>query len=46
MKIQLTIAIIFISSKNVKQERVMHLKSNNLKFTSYNDVYEVADEWK
>ena len=29
-KIQLTIAISFISSKDVEEERVMHSKSNNI----------------
>ena len=43
-KIQLTIEINFISSKYVEEERVMHSKSNNIKFTSYNDVNEVFDE--
>ena len=31
-KLQLTIAINFISSKNVEEERVMHSKSNNIEF--------------
>ena len=37
MKIWLTIAINFISSKDAEEERVMHSKSDNIKFTSYND---------
>ena len=44
-KIQLTIAINFISSKDVEEERVMHSRrSDNIKFTSYNDANEVVDE--
>ena len=43
-KIQLTIAINFISSKDAKEEHVMYSKSNNIKFTSYNDADEVVDE--
>ena len=43
-KIQLTIAINFISSKDVAEERVMHSDSGNIKFKSYNDANEVFDE--
>ena len=43
-KIQLTIAINFISSKDAEEEHVMNSRSNNIKFTSYNDAYEVVDE--
>ena len=43
-KIQLTIAMNFISSKVSEEERVMHSKSNNIKFTSYNDANKVVDE--
>ena len=43
-KIQLTIAINFISSKYIEEECVMHSRSNNIKFTSYNDVNETVDE--
>ena len=43
-KIQLTIAINFISSKVAKEERVMHSRSDNIKCTSYNDANEVFDE--
>ena len=43
-KIQLTIASNFISSKDVEKERVMQSRSDNIKFTSYNDADEVADE--
>ena len=35
-KIQLTIAINFVSSKDPEEERVMHWKSDNIKFT-YNE---------
>ena len=42
-KIQLPIAINFISSKNTEEERVMHLNSNNIKFTSYIEVNEVVN---
>ena len=38
LKIELSIAINFISSKNAEAERVMHSRSKNIKFTSYNDV--------
>ena len=40
-KIQLTIAINLISSKDVAEERVMHSKSKKIKFTSYNDDIKV-----
>ena len=43
-KIQLTIAINFISSKHTEEERVMHSSSDNMKFTSYNDENEIANE--
>ena len=43
-KIQLTIAINFISQKDADEERIMHSSSNNIKCTSYNDVNEVLDE--
>ena len=43
-KIQLTSAINFISSKDVEKKHVMHSRSNNIKFLSYNDANEVADE--
>ena len=42
-KIQLTIAINFISSKDTEEERVMYSTNNNIKFTSYNDVNEVNE---
>ena len=43
-KIQLTIAINFIISKDNEEEHKMHSKSDNIKFTSYNDVNELVDE--
>ena len=43
-KIQLTIVIIFISSKDAEEEPVMHSKSNNIKFTYYSDANAVLDE--
>ena len=43
-KIQLTITINFISLKDVEEERVMHSRSNNIKFTSYNDANGIAGE--
>ena len=42
--IQLKIENNFISSKYTEEERVMHSKSDNTKFTSYNHANEVADE--
>ena len=47
-KIQLTIAINSISSKDIAEERVMHSKSKNIKFTSYNDDIKVIqkNQWK
>ena len=44
-KIQLTIAINFICSKYVEGKRVMHSRSDNIKFTFYNDADEVIDEF-
>ena len=43
-KIQLRIAINFISSKDVEQERKMDLNSSNIKFTSCNDADEAVNE--
>ena len=42
-KIQLTNAINFISSKDAEEEHVMHSRSNDTKFTSYNDANKVVD---
>ena len=43
-KIQLTIVINFISSKDAGEERVMNSWGNNIKLTSYNDANEKTDE--
>ena len=43
-KIQLKIAINFISSKDVEEERVMHSKSNNIEFMLYENANEVFDK--
>ena len=43
-KIQLKIATNLISSKGAEEERVIHSKSSNTKFTSYNDANEVVDK--
>ena len=43
-KIQLTITINFISSKDTEEERVMHLNSDSIKFTSYIDANEIGNE--
>ena len=43
-EIQLTIAINFITSKDVDEERIMHSRSNNIEFTSRNDANEIIDE--
>ena len=40
-KIQLTVAINFISSKDTDEERVMHLRSDNKKSASYGEVNDV-----
>ena len=41
-KIQLTAIINFVSSKDVKKERLMYSTSDNTKFTSCNDINEVV----
>ena len=43
-KIQLTIAITFISSKDAEDERLMHSSSGNLKFTPYSDANDVINK--
>ena len=43
-KIQLTIAINFISSKDVDEDRVIHSKSDNIEFIPYNNVSEIVNE--
>ena len=44
MKIQLTIAINFISSKDDHEERVTHSKSDNIEFILYDNTNEVVNE--
>ena len=43
-KIQLTIAINFISSKDIDEECVMDSKSDNTEFMPYGNANEVVDE--
>ena len=43
-KIQLTITINFISSKDAEEEHVMHSTNNNIEFEHYSDANEVIDE--
>ena len=43
-KIQLTIAINFLSSKYVEEERVFHSNSGNIKFTPCSDANDVIDK--
>ena len=43
-KIQLTISVNFISSKDTEEKCVMYSASDNIKFTTYNDVNEVVNE--
>ena len=43
-KIQLTIAINFIPSKDSAEERVMHSGSDNVKFTPYSDANDVIEK--
>ena len=44
LKIQLTTAINFISSKDDEEERVMHSSSDNIKFTPYCDAHDVIEK--
>ena len=44
LKIQLTIIINFISSKDDDEERVMHSKSNNIELMSHDNANEVINE--
>ena len=44
-KIQLTIAINFISSNDTEEKREMYSMSDNIRFTSYNNVNEVVNEF-
>ena len=43
-KIQLTIAINFISSKDVDEERLVHSKRDNIEFMSYDNANEVVNK--
>ena len=43
MKNSLKFAIKFISSKDTKEERVMHLNNDNIKFASYREANEVVN---
>ena len=44
-KIQSTVAINFISSKDLEEkERVMHSKRDNIEFMSYDNANEVVDK--
>ena len=43
-KIQLTIAINFISSKDVDEERAMHSKRDNIEFMTYDNANEIVNE--
>ena len=43
-KVQLTIAINFISSKDADEEQVMHLESNNIEFMTYGNANNIDDE--
>ena len=40
-RIQLTIEINFITSKDAEEERLMHSTSNNINFSPYSNVNEV-----
>ena len=44
LKIQLTIAINSVSSKDTEEERVIHLSSDNIKFTSYSETNDVIEK--
>ena len=43
-KSKLTIAINFISSKDVEEERVIHSNSANIKSTPYSDANDIIDK--
>ena len=43
-KVQLTIAINFISSKDFDEKCVMHSKSDNIEFMSFDNANEVVNE--
>ena len=44
-KIRWKIAVNYISLKDAEEELVIHSRSDNIKFTFYNDADEVADEF-
>ena len=44
-KIQLTATINLIFSKNTEEERVMYSTRDDIKFTSWNDVNDVLNEF-
>ena len=43
-KIQLTIVINFVSSKDADEERVIHSTSDNAKFMAYSDANKIINE--
>ena len=43
-KVQLTIAINFISSKDVDEEQVMHSKKDNIEFMTYDNANDIVDK--
>ena len=43
-KIQLTVAINFISEKDGEEERVIHSSSGNIKFALYSDANDPIDQ--
>ena len=43
-KVQLTIEINFISTKNIYKEVAMHSKNDNTKFTTYDNANDIVDE--
>ena len=43
-KVQLAIAINFISSKDADEEQVMHLESNNIELMTYGNANNIVDE--
>ena len=43
-KVQLTIEINFISTKNIYKEGAMHSKNDNTKFTTYDNANDIVDE--
>ena len=45
MKIQLTIEINFIFSKDSEEDRMMHSSSDDIKFTFYHEVNDVTENF-